>query len=154
MADLRRLGFVPADPAHPCKRSQPPRGWDRLLFGKETLPCAPQTRSRYQQDRAPFFALVSGTARKPGIPISVLDAMQYRGIEYGVVQTTSPTGWKRTVQLDQNRTKTGTGFSRATAVGRPARDRQSAKRSQQRARGLTCRNIFSTLAASVPSPTR
>jgi hypothetical protein len=43
--------------------------------------------------------------------------MQYRGMEYGVVQTASPTGWKWTVQLDQNRTKTGTGFSRATAVG-------------------------------------
>jgi len=37
--------------------------------------------------------------------------MQYKGIEYQVVQTANPTGWKWTVQLDATRTKSGTSYS-------------------------------------------
>jgi hypothetical protein len=37
--------------------------------------------------------------------------MQYKGIEYQVVQTANPTGWKWTVQLDATRTSSGTSYS-------------------------------------------
>jgi hypothetical protein len=43
--------------------------------------------------------------------------MQYRDIEYQVVQTSNPTGWKWTVQFDGKRSKTGTGFNRTQAIG-------------------------------------
>jgi hypothetical protein len=33
--------------------------------------------------------------------------MEYKGIEYQVVQTASPTGWRWTVHLDDGQTKTG-----------------------------------------------
>ena len=42
--------------------------------------------------------------------------MKYREIEYQVVQTANPTGWKWTVHLDGKRTKTGAGYSRASAI--------------------------------------
>jgi hypothetical protein len=47
--------------------------------------------------------------------------MQYREIEYQVVQTANPTGWKWTVQLDENRSRTGSGFNRTNAIGRAQR---------------------------------
>jgi hypothetical protein len=43
--------------------------------------------------------------------------MQYRDIEYQVVQTSNPTGWKWTVQLDESRSRTGSGFNRTNAIG-------------------------------------
>jgi hypothetical protein len=43
--------------------------------------------------------------------------MQYRNVEYQVVQTSSPTGWKWTVQLDGRQSRTGAGFSRTHAIG-------------------------------------
>jgi hypothetical protein len=43
--------------------------------------------------------------------------MQYRNIEYQVVQTSSATGWKWTVQLDEERSRTGSGFNRTHAIG-------------------------------------
>jgi hypothetical protein len=43
--------------------------------------------------------------------------MQYRGVEYQVVQTSNPTGWKWSVQFGDKRSKTGTGFNRAQAIG-------------------------------------
>jgi hypothetical protein len=42
--------------------------------------------------------------------------MEHRGIQFQVVQTTSPTGWKWTVQLDSNRTRTGETISKAAAI--------------------------------------
>ena len=42
--------------------------------------------------------------------------MNYRGIEYQVVQTSSPHGWKWTVRLDAKRTRTGESATRAHAV--------------------------------------
>ena len=42
--------------------------------------------------------------------------MEYRGIEYTVVQTANPTGWKWTISLAERRTKTGTEFSRIIAI--------------------------------------
>jgi hypothetical protein len=42
--------------------------------------------------------------------------MQYKGIEYQVVQTANPTGWKWTVQLDATRTRSGTSYSMKSAV--------------------------------------
>jgi hypothetical protein len=56
--------------------------------------------------------------------------MQYRDMEYQVVLTANPTGWKWTVQLDGRRTKTGTGISRdhATLLAHLAIDKILAKR--------------------------
>ena len=42
--------------------------------------------------------------------------LDYKGIEYSVLQTANPTGWKWTVFLDENRTRTGIAHSRAHAV--------------------------------------
>jgi hypothetical protein len=42
--------------------------------------------------------------------------MEHKGIQYQVVQTASPTGWKWTVEMDDNRIKTGTSFSRGNAI--------------------------------------
>ena len=42
--------------------------------------------------------------------------MEHKGIEYQVVQTANPTGWKWTVHLPEGRTKTGVSFSRGHAI--------------------------------------
>jgi len=42
--------------------------------------------------------------------------VEYRGIQYQIVETANPTGWKWTVQLDEGRTKTGLSFSREYAI--------------------------------------
>jgi hypothetical protein len=42
--------------------------------------------------------------------------VDYKGIEYSVVQTANPTGWKWTVLLDASRTRTGIAHRRADAV--------------------------------------
>jgi hypothetical protein len=42
--------------------------------------------------------------------------VEHKGIQYQVVQTANPTGFKWTVQLDQSRTKTGVSFSKNNAI--------------------------------------
>jgi hypothetical protein len=42
--------------------------------------------------------------------------MEYRGIQYQVVLTANPTGWKWAVQLDGGRIKTGVSCSRQYAI--------------------------------------
>jgi hypothetical protein len=42
--------------------------------------------------------------------------MQHRGVEYEVVQTASPTGWKWSFQIPGKRIKTGRAVSRAVAI--------------------------------------
>ena len=42
--------------------------------------------------------------------------MEYKGIEDQITQTSSPSGWKWTVFLDAQRTRTGNSWSRAAAV--------------------------------------
>jgi hypothetical protein len=42
--------------------------------------------------------------------------VDYRGIEYQVVQTANPYGWKWTVFLDAKRSRSGESWSRAAAV--------------------------------------
>jgi hypothetical protein len=42
--------------------------------------------------------------------------MEHRGIQYLVVQTANPTGWKWTVQLDGGGIKTGVSFLRQYAI--------------------------------------
>jgi hypothetical protein len=42
--------------------------------------------------------------------------MEHKGIQYQVVQTANPTGWKWTAQLDQGRTKTGVSSSKNSAI--------------------------------------
>ena len=43
--------------------------------------------------------------------------MDYKGIEYHVVQTSNPTGWKWTVEMEGRRPRVGSGHSRAAAIG-------------------------------------
>ena len=43
--------------------------------------------------------------------------MRYRDTEYQVVQTAAPTGWKWTVQLNDERIRMGSGYSRTHAIG-------------------------------------
>lgn len=42
--------------------------------------------------------------------------MDYKGIEYQVVQTANPTGWRWTVSMEGRQPRCGEGHSRATAV--------------------------------------
>jgi hypothetical protein len=42
--------------------------------------------------------------------------MEYRGIQYTVVQTASPTGFKWTAHLTGGRIRTGQSFARRTAI--------------------------------------
>jgi hypothetical protein len=47
--------------------------------------------------------------------------MEHRGIQYQVVQTANPTGWKWTIELGEGRTKTGSSFSKGNAIFRAVR---------------------------------
>ena len=42
--------------------------------------------------------------------------MEHKGIQYQVVQTANPTGFRWTVQLDENKTKTGVSISKGNAI--------------------------------------
>jgi hypothetical protein len=42
--------------------------------------------------------------------------MEHKGLQYRIVQTSNPTGWKWTVRLDDGRTRTGTAPNRAVAI--------------------------------------
>jgi hypothetical protein len=42
--------------------------------------------------------------------------VEYRGVQYEVVQTANPTGYKWVVHLTTTRVKTGSSFSRAVAI--------------------------------------
>jgi hypothetical protein len=42
--------------------------------------------------------------------------LQYKGVEYRILQTANPTGFKWIVQLEETRTRTGTSASMRTAV--------------------------------------
>ncbi len=42
--------------------------------------------------------------------------MDYKGVEYTVMQTSDPRHWKWTVHLDATRKKTGSAYSRALAM--------------------------------------
>jgi hypothetical protein len=42
--------------------------------------------------------------------------MEYKGVEYEVLQTSNPTGWKWIVRLETGRHKSGISFSRPMAV--------------------------------------
>jgi hypothetical protein len=42
--------------------------------------------------------------------------MEYRNIEYQVVQTSNPMGWKWTVQAAGRRIRTGAGYNRVVAI--------------------------------------
>jgi hypothetical protein len=42
--------------------------------------------------------------------------MDYKGIEYEVLQTANPTGWKWIVHLDAGRRKSGISFSKPMAI--------------------------------------
>jgi hypothetical protein len=41
---------------------------------------------------------------------------QHRNVEFSIVQTSCPTGWKWTMFLDADRTKTGHSYSRDSAI--------------------------------------
>jgi hypothetical protein len=42
--------------------------------------------------------------------------MEHKGIQYQVVQTANPTGFRWAVQLDENKTKTGVSTSKGNAI--------------------------------------
>jgi hypothetical protein len=42
--------------------------------------------------------------------------MKYKDHEYTILQTANPTGWKWVIQLDQNRTKSGTAYNKMSAI--------------------------------------
>ncbi len=42
--------------------------------------------------------------------------MEYKGIQYQVVQTANPTGFRWTVQLDEKKTRTGVARAKGTAI--------------------------------------
>ena len=42
--------------------------------------------------------------------------MEYKAIQFEIIQTTSPCGWKWVVFLDATKTRTGTALTRADAV--------------------------------------
>jgi hypothetical protein len=42
--------------------------------------------------------------------------MEHKGVQYQVVETVNPRGWKWTVQLAEGRTISGVSFSRAHAI--------------------------------------
>jgi hypothetical protein len=54
--------------------------------------------------------------------------VEHKGIQYQVVQTANPTGFKWTVHLDVSRTKTGVSFKGQRHFPRGARHRQSRER--------------------------
>jgi hypothetical protein len=61
--------------------------------------------------------------------------MQYRDVEYQVVQTSNPYGWKWTVQIGTNGNKTGSGFTRNNAIGLAQRAIDEALKAIQRSGG-------------------
>jgi hypothetical protein len=42
--------------------------------------------------------------------------MEHKGIQYQIVQTANPTGFKWIVHLDETRTRAGTFYSRKSAI--------------------------------------
>jgi hypothetical protein len=62
--------------------------------------------------------------------------MNYRGIDFTVVQTSSPTGWKWTVPCESGRDKTGICQSRmvATRMAEYAIDKMLSKSKRKRQR--------------------
>jgi hypothetical protein len=42
--------------------------------------------------------------------------MEHKGIQYQVVQTANPTGFRWTVRLDENNTRTGVARAKGTAI--------------------------------------
>jgi hypothetical protein len=42
--------------------------------------------------------------------------MEHQGIQYGVVQTANPYGWKWSFQIEGRQPKTGTAYSRIEAI--------------------------------------
>jgi hypothetical protein len=53
---------------------------------------------------------------QPSVRPLVFSFVEYRGIQYQVVETDNPTGWKWTVQLDEGRPKPGLSISREYAI--------------------------------------
>ena len=46
-----------------------------------------------------------------------LFTMEHRNVEFSVLQTSSPTGWKWTFQLEGHKPRQGTAWSREEAIG-------------------------------------
>jgi hypothetical protein len=42
--------------------------------------------------------------------------MEHKGVQYQVVQTANPSGFRWTVQLDENRTRTGVARAKGNAI--------------------------------------
>ena len=60
--------------------------------------------------------------------------MDHKGIQYQVVQTANPTGFKWTVNLDDNRIKTGVSCSRGNPIFKAVRAIERALSASARAK--------------------
>jgi hypothetical protein len=61
--------------------------------------------------------------------------MEHKGVQYQVVQTANPTGFKWTVQLDEKRTRTGVARAKGTAIFHAVRFIDRALRERPRPNG-------------------
>jgi len=50
------------------------------------------------------------------VGFKTLGLMEHKGLQYSVIQTSNPTGWKWTVRLDDGRTRSGSAPTRAIAI--------------------------------------
>jgi hypothetical protein len=73
--------------------------------------------------------------------------MEYKGIQYQVVQTSNPTGWRWTVRFAESRTKTGSCYNRTVAIALAQRaiDREVKASSPKKG------HVTETIAAIPPS---
>jgi hypothetical protein len=91
------------------------RSWRRgLCWGndRDCLEPAPVARSLFQQCSgycgfSPSASNNCGTPPDSLVNFWEVGAVIYKGVEYQVVQTANPSGWKWTVYLDAIRTRTG-----------------------------------------------
>jgi dsRNA-specific ribonuclease len=60
--------------------------------------------------------------------------MEHKGIQYQVVQTANPTGFKWTVKLNENKTRTGISSSKRNAIFQAVRFIERALRERAKAK--------------------
>lgn len=94
-------------------------GDDGHFIGFEPLVCRDDDEAVTKAER-----LVDGhdielwwpASRDPDQSQAEVSVIQYKGIEFQVVQTANPTGFKWTVRFDDKRTRTGDSYSRLEAI--------------------------------------
>jgi hypothetical protein len=79
--------------------------WTLVAVSQVSLRLVSRHRSDTRLDKLKYFVQLVGTR-----------VMEYKTIQFEVVETTNPYGWKWAVFLDATRTRTGIGLTRADAV--------------------------------------